>query len=155
MTKKLPVILFILAFTGAFALSASAQKSGKSVTASEVTGTYRHNFTGKFRKTSSEIRIRSIGKGRLKIAFDLVYPIDNGSGELSANTGTAEGNAAIKGDTAVYSSNEFGPCSITIKFVRPSSIRVTQNGTDTDCGFGHNVSADGVYKKVSSAKPKF
>ena len=100
-------------------------------------------------------RIRSIGKGRLKIAFDLVYPIDNGSGELSANTGTAEGNAAIKGDTAVYSSNEFGPCSITIKFVRPSSIRVTQNGTDTDCGFGHNVSADGVYKKVSSGKPKF
>ena len=56
MTKKLPVILFILAFTGAFCTLGVAGKVGKSVTASEVTGTYRHNFTGKFRKTSSDNR---------------------------------------------------------------------------------------------------
>lgn len=125
------------------------------MSASEVTGTFRRNFTGKFRGLSSEIRIASIGRGKLKVTFDLIYPYEIGDGELSANTGTSEGEAAIKGDTAVYSSNEFGPCRITIRFVKPGQIKVTQNGTDADCGFGHNVSADGVYKKVSSAKPKF
>jgi hypothetical protein len=44
---------------------------------------------------------------------------------------------------------------IEIKFHRPGFIKITQNGTDADCGFGHNVFASGNYKKVSSLKPKF
>ncbi|MDQ2746957.1 MAG: hypothetical protein M3T96_06835 [Acidobacteriota bacterium] len=28
-------------------------------------------------------------------------------------------------------------------------------GADTECGFGHNVSANGTYKKTGGAKPKF
>jgi hypothetical protein len=154
MPKKPVLILVVLAFTSVFAVSILGQTSRKSVTAAEVTGTFRHNFTGKFRGNSNEIRILSIGKGKLKVAFDLIYPYYNGR-EIMANTGQADGTAEISGDTAVYSSNEFGPCRITIKFVKPGSIKVIQNGLDTDCGFGHNVAADGVYKKISSAKPKF
>ena len=125
------------------------------MSAAEVTGTFRHDFTGKLRGSSSEIRIVSIGRGKLKVAFDLTYPYMMDDTEMTANTGTADGTAMIEGDTAVYTSNEFGPCRITIRFVKPGQIKVTQEGTDADCGFGHNVMADGVYRKVSGAKPKF
>jgi hypothetical protein len=112
------------------------------------------NFTGKFRGSSNEIKILALGGGRLRIAMELLYPyIVNG--ELSANLGELDGEATIKGDTAVYSSTEFGECTITIKFAKPSTIKVSQEGTDADCGFGHNVMADGTYRKVSSKKPKF
>jgi hypothetical protein len=153
---KIPIlILAIITFTGFLTVSVLGQTSRKSVSAAEVTGTFRREFNGKFRGSSSEIRIVSIGRGKLKVAFDLIYPYEIGDGELTANTGTADGEATIKGDAAVYSSNEFGPCRIIIKFIRPGQIKVTQEGTDVDCGFGHNVMADGVYRKVSSAKPKF
>lgn len=155
MPKKSFLILSAIAFSIFLTISASGQATRKRVSASEVTGTFRREFTGKFRGLSSEIRIVSIGRGKLRVAFDLIYPYEIGDGELTANTGTADGEARIEGDTAVYSSNEFGPCRITIKFVRPGRINAAQKGSDADCGFGHNVSADGGYKKVSSAKPKF
>jgi hypothetical protein len=69
--------------------------------------------------------------------------------------GTGGGTAKISGDTAIYENNEFGPCKITIKFVKAGTIKVTQEGSDADCGFGHNVTAEGTYKKISSKKPKF
>jgi hypothetical protein len=87
--------------------------------------------------------------------MDLLYPIAMPNGETTANMGSLDGEASIKGDIATYHSDEFGPCTITIKFVRPGTIKVTQDGTDADCGFGHNVFAGGTYGKVSSRKPKF
>lgn len=155
MPKKSSLILVTIVFSVFATVPVLGQTSRKSVSAAEVTGTFRRNFTGKFRGSSSEIKIVSIGRGKLKVAFDLIYPYEIGDGELSANTGTADGEAAIEGDTAAYSSNEFGPCRITIKFVRPGRINVEQEGSDADCGFGHNVMADGDYRKVSGAKPKF
>ena len=155
MPKKPILILAMIAFTGFLTVSVLGQISRKSVSAAAVTGTFRHNFPGKFRGSSSEIRIVSIGRGKLKVAFDLTYPYMMDDTEMTANTGTADGTAMIEGDTAVYTSNEFGPCRITIRFVKPGQIKVTQEGTDADCGFGHNVMADGVYRKVSGAKPKF
>ena len=44
------------------------------------------------------------------------------------------------------------PATMTFKM---GGKEVTQSGADTDCGFGHNVSADGTYKKTSDAKPNF
>jgi hypothetical protein len=73
-----------------------------------------------------------------------------------ANVGRAQGEASIEGDTAVYSTKEDGGmCEITIKFVKPGEIRVAQEQSGSGCGFGLNVSAQGTYKKTSSAKPKF
>ena len=147
----------VLIMLGALALlcgSAAAQTGRKSVPASEVNGTFRMNFTGKFKGSSNEIRIWALGHNKLKIGMDLLYPyiVDK---ELSANIGELDGEATITGDTATYSSTEFGKCQITIKFVRPGVIKVTQSGADFDCGFGHNVTADGTYHKVSGNKPKF
>ena len=42
-------------------------------------------------------------------------------------------------------------CRITLKFTGGKLV-VTQTGI---CGFGHNVTAEGTYKKVSAKKPKF
>jgi len=97
----------------------------------------------------------ALGKGRIKVSFDLIYPYVLTNREVSVNMGSLTGEASIKGDTAVLDSNEFGPCRITIKFVRPGQVRVKQQGLDHECGFGHNVSAEGIYRKVSGRKPKF
>ena len=69
--------------------------------------------------------------------------------------GELDGEATIKGDTAVYSSTEFGQCTITLGFVKPGALKVTQDGSDVDCGFGNNVVSTGVYRKVSGNQPKF
>ena len=156
MTKSHFLILAILAFTAFGSVSVNAQTGRKSVSASEVNGTFRHSFTGKkFKGSSSDIKIWALGGGKVKVGFDLIYPHLDGKGNLTANTGEGVGEATIIGDTAVYESKEFGPCKITIKFVTPGTISVDQDGTDANCGFGFNVTAGGTYKKVSSKKPKF
>lgn len=151
MTKSILLVLCAVMFTAA---GATAQTSRNSVPASEVNGTFQMNFKGKFKGSSNEIKILALGGGKLKIAMELLYPYMV-NGEMSANMGSLDGEAAIKGDTAIYDSTEFGPCTITIKFVRPGTIKVSQEGTDADCGFGHNVMASGTYTKVSSKKPTF
>ncbi len=142
-------LIFLFSATSAFAQNRAA------VGAAEVNGTFRSYFTGKFKGNYNEIKILALGKGKLRVAFELTYPHFDGTGAMSANIGAAEGIAEIVGDTAVYSSDEYGQCTITIKFVKSGAITVTQDGADGACGFGHNVSADGAYKKSSGAKPKF
>jgi hypothetical protein len=142
-------LIFLFSATGA----ANAQER-KSVSAAEASGTFRSAFRGKFKDSYNEIKILALGKGKLRVSFELIYPYVTGTGEMSANMGEAEGTAIIEGDTAVYSSDEFGECKITIKFVKPGMIEVRQNGMDSDCGFGHNVTASGTYKKSSGTKPK-
>lgn len=152
MRKQLLAISALCLAAAFCTVDAAAQTSRASVSASEVNGTFRHSFTGKFRGSYNEIKILALGKGRLKVAFDLTYPFTDGTGQLSANVGQAEGIAAITGDTAIYRSAEYGECVITIKFVRPDFISVDQSG-GSSCGFGHNVSAAGNYKRASKAKP--
>ncbi|MGI8469285.1 MAG: hypothetical protein ACR2N3_12615 [Pyrinomonadaceae bacterium] len=155
MTKKLFIVMIVCVFSLLFISAGNTfAQSRKAVGAPEVTGIFRAYLSGT-KGLYDEIKILSAGRGRLKISFDLVYPFVDGTGQMSANMGTAAGEAAIAGDTAVYSSTEFGQCKITIKFVKPGQIKVMQNGSDVECGFGANVSANGTYKKVSGAKPKF
>ena len=68
------------------------------------------------------------------------------NGEDMANTGQLDEEFAIDGDVASYSSDDKG-CTITIRFLQPGTIKVTQTGSDAECGFGHNVNASGNYKK--------
>lgn len=156
MRKTRISLLCVAAFVALVPVVAIAQTSRASVPASEVNGTFRYTFTAKkFKGSSSEIKIWALGQGRLKVAFDLVYPYVDGHGDLTANMGQAAGEAAISGDTAVFKSSELGACRITIKFLKPGTIVVDQDGVDADCGFGHNVTASGTYKKVSGKKPTF
>ena len=155
MRKPVFCLIFVFAVMMSASTFAVAQSSRKSVSAAEVNGTFRSNFPGKFKDFSNEAKILALGGGKLRIAFSLIYPIELPNGEKTANLGEIEGEASIKGDTAIFQSDEFGPCKITIKFVRAGTIKVTQEGSDSDCGFGHNVFSNGTYKKVSGKKPTF
>lgn len=152
------LLLCAVEFTVFFGVEAMAQKSRKSVSAAEVTGTFEMRFKGKYRSMANVIKIQSLGGGKLRVAMDLAYPYTTPAGELSANTGSLDGKATIEGDTAMAETGgDFGihTCAIIITFVKPGTIKVTQEGDDSDCDFGHNVRADGTYTKISSKKPKF
>jgi hypothetical protein len=123
------------------------------VSGSEVTGTFRSYYKGKFKGNFNEIKILALGKGKLRVSFGLTYPFIDGTGGFDANVGEAEGTADIAGDTAVFRSQYDGElCKITILFFKPGQIRVEQEGS---CGFGLNVSSEGTYRKVGNARPNF
>ncbi|KTD69225.1 MULTISPECIES: hypothetical protein [Legionella] len=117
-----------------------------SVSKEEVNGTFLMHFPAPHNDMANELTVRALGGGKINVSFKLVYPYVV-NGELQANSGELSGVASIKGDTAIYSSSEYGQCTITITFVKPGVLSVKQEGTDADCGFGHNVYADGTYYK--------
>ena len=145
MVKKIIVVFGLLIIALSF-LTAPAQNRA-AVSAREVNGTFRA-------KNGSEFKILALGRGRLRVAFSGVYEFNSSSGKM-ANVGEATGQAEIAGDTASFSPDETEECTITLKFLTGSRLQVAQDGTDADCGFGANVNAGGLYKKVSNAKPKF
>jgi len=69
-----------------------------------------------------------------------------------ANTGEGSGIARIEGNEATFKPEDAeDECEIKMKFIK-GKLEVKQEGI---CGFGHNVSAAGTYRRVSSRKPKF
>ncbi len=122
-----------------------AQKS-RIVTAAQANGTYRSR--------SSEIRILALGNNKLKVQFDLTYEYQSPAGR-SANLGSASGEATIENNVAVFVPQEYQKCKITMTFLPDGKLKVEQQGNDFDCGFGHNVTADGTYRKISRRKPQF
>jgi hypothetical protein len=115
----------------------------KSVTAAQVNGTWKMK--------GAEFKIWALGKQRLQIDFSGVYEYKTPQGP-SANEGVGSGVATIEGDTAIFKpEGAEKECQITLKFTRDKLV-VTQTGI---CGFGHNVTAAGTYKKISTEKPKF
>ena len=74
------------------------------------------------------------------------FRLDCNRGAPSYNMGMAHGILAIAQGEATYRLTEFGGvCEIRFRF-EPGVVRVTQTGTDGQCGFGGNVYADGVYR---------
>ena len=148
-------LMLSVSFFTATAPNSPAQSSRSSVSAAEVNGTFRMNFRGKYKQMANEIKVLALGGGKIRFSMDLIYPYTLRNGEVSVNMGGLDGEAAIKGDTAVYESEEFGVCKITFKFVSPGTLKIVQDGSDAGCGFGHNVTSAGTYRKVSGKKPKF
>ena len=113
------------------------------VTSAQVNGTWKTK-TGEF-------KIWALGQQRLQIEFSGTYEYRSPEGP-TANEGQGSGIARIEGNTAIFKpEGAEDDCKITLKFTSGKLV-ATQTGI---CGFGHNVSADGTYKKVSSKKPKF
>ena len=110
----------------------------RSVAATEANGTYRDG--------KSEIKIFSVGRGKLKVEMNIVAPRDEGS---------AAGEAKIENDVAIFVPLETDGCKLTLTFLPDGNLKVEQEGRPVDCGFGRMAPAEGTYKKVSSAKPKF
>lgn len=136
--------VFVLCF-----ISGANAQVRKAVSGAEVTGTFREAASG------SQFSILALGKGKLRVAFSGVYMHLTASGEKMPNLGEAAGEASMAGDTAVFKPEDLQKCAITLKFLVRGRLKVTQKGTDVECGFGANVSASGTYKKISAKKPKF
>jgi hypothetical protein len=151
--KKIYTLLFALMMFSSFAILAQAQR--KSVSGAEITGTFVSRFKGDFKDSASEIMIQALGGGKFRIGMNLIYPYTDGTGNLTANMGTLDGTGKITGDTGIYESGEFGYCKITVKFVKPGQIKVSQEEKEDGCGFGHKVTANGTFTRVSGKKPKF
>lgn len=112
------------------------------VTAAQVNGVYRYY--------DNEFRVLALGKGKLKVQFDGAYHTIS----KSVNTGYASGEAIIDGNIASFKPEDNERCEITLVFLH-NKLRVEQSGSDADCGFGANVNATGVYRKIRGGKPKF
>lgn len=134
--------LSALCFAAAAVLTTQAG-GDKGVTAAQVNGTWKTK--------SGEFKIWALGQQRLQIEFSGVYEYKTPQGP-SANEGEGSGVATIEGVTAVFKPDGAEEeCQITLKFTGAKLV-VTQTGI---CGFGHNVTAEGTYKRVSTKKPKF
>jgi hypothetical protein len=136
------ICLGIMCFALASIATAVAD-THQSVTAAQVNGTWK--------TWGGEFKIWALGKQRLQVEFSGVYEYTIPQGR-TANEGQGSGVAAIEGDTALFRpEGAEEECQITLRFSN-GKLLVTQVGL---CGFGHNVSAEGTYKRVSSKKPKF
>lgn len=141
-------ILLILMMISAFSADAFSQR--KAVSAAEATGTFS---TG---KDGNEVKLLPLGKGKLKVEFSLIYIRTMDNGEPMAYTGEPSGIAEIKADTAVLDlSQDDRTCKITIKFVRPGLIDVTEGDDCAGIVGGMNVTSFGTYKRTKTTKPKF
>ncbi len=135
----------------AFAFNAATARAQSSTTAvlhyKDVVGTYRE-------RSGSTFSIDRAPQGMLSINFEGNYEYRMADGGMMANTGAASGTAKLVGDTAVFKPAETTACTLTLVF-KPRRLIVKQEGNDSDCGFGHNVSADGTYKLTSRRVAKF
>jgi len=152
--RSIPITFLLVVFCSA-APEVVAQR--KAVSGAEVTGTFRSYFKGKYRDLYNEILIQALGKNKIRIEMELLYPSEVNR-ERTANMGSASGQAVITGDTAVftpeYSVEAHEPCKIVLRFKKAGTLIVSTENNQ-GCGFGFNVFADGTYRKTSSAKPKF
>jgi hypothetical protein len=145
--KKTIILLSLMIL--AFSANAFAQR--KSVSAAEVTGTFKLTSDA---NRSSEFKILSVGKGELKVEFFTALKLGP-NGEARGNTASGIGTAKMNGDRAFFTPTGQGAeeCLIIIKFVKLGQIKVTQEGT---CGFiNEMISTEGTYKRTSATKPKF
>ena len=134
--------IWALCLTAASMVTAQADNE-KGVKAAQVNGTWK--------TSNGEFKIWALGKQRLQIDFSGVYEYKTPQGP-TANEGVGSGVATIKGDTAIFKpEGAKEECEITLKF-KGGKLVVTQTGI---CGFGHNVTAAGTYKRLSAKKPKF
>ena len=140
---KTTKLICIGAVCAAVAIVALQADTDKSVSAVQINGTWKTE--------GGEFKILAIGNQRLQVEFSGVYEYKTPKGPM-ANEGEGSGIATIEGDTAIFKpEGAEEECQITLKFTS-SKLVVTQTGI---CGFGHNVSAEGTYKRISSRKPKF
>lgn len=142
------ILLLALAFlaispsTSAQTPSFTTRQRSRIVTAAQINGLYRYG--------RNDFRILALGRNKLKVQFNGEWMTRGGY----PNIGEAIGEADIAGNVAVFIPGDTTRCKITLTFLT-NRMEVTQEGLDSDCGFGHNVVATGTYRRVKSGRPKF
>jgi hypothetical protein len=95
--------------------------------------------------TWQSIIVKPVSSGSIKFCFSGLWW---GLGEGPSGIGELTATVPIEENRAEYRSTEYGDCRISMHF--SGEKLVVQQPDDADCGFGHNVSADGTYYRVSS-----
>ena len=138
-------VILLISFCLLVAVATAGQNTNSSptkvVTAAQANGIYRYY--------KSEFRILALGHNKLRVEFDGQYMTVSGT----PNLGSASGEANIEGNVATFRPPDTQQCKITIVFLS-NKLKVTQDGSDAECGFGHNVYATGTYRKIRGGKPK-
>ncbi|AFY94016.1 hypothetical protein [Chamaesiphon minutus] len=123
---------------------ATVQAQPKIVTSTQVNGTWKSKF-GTF-------KVWALGKQRLQVEFLGTYEYKLADGSPMANLGAGNGIATIENRTAIFKpEGAEAECAIVMNFVG-GGLKVQQK---SNCGFGHNVTAAGQYRKISTRKPQF
>jgi hypothetical protein len=112
-----------------------------SVTPEQMEGVY----VFKDAANQKELHLAYVGKGKLKVSFNLK------SSAKPPAIGVGGGDATVSGDVATYAKS--GACSIAMRFEPGNRLGVTQTGSDADCGFGSHLTADGEYTKSRGGNP--
>lgn len=109
-------------------------------------------MTGTYDNRRGQFSVQHLGGNKLRVHFEGSYYYTV-NGETTANTGIADGTATVRGNVATFVPQDGSACSISMRFVG-RKLFVKQTGSDADCGFGHNVTATGTYRKISSRPPR-
>jgi len=140
MMKSIPLATSILLLGSTFALTQSTRRV---VTAAQINGVYK--------SSGNDFRILALGHNKLQVQFNGEWMTRAGY----PNIGEAIGEATIDGNVATFVPGDTKNCKITMTFLPPNKMVVTQEGSDAECGFGHNVMARGNYRRVKAGKPKW
>ena len=127
---------------------AAGQKAPRRISrgTESLTGTYAVHWTRGARCALEILQLPGA-----KVRFQLYC----NRGAPSYNSGVASGVIGVRNGAGVYATAEYGGrCEIRFKF-RGNRVTVTQQGSDSDCGFGHNVYCDGIYRVRSRKRPRF
>jgi len=142
---------------------------GRLPAAPDATGTYRHYERAGLWDT---LDVRQLDAEHVHFALSALRLSGKwcdkieatAAGDLSvavAATGELQGEAALAGDEFVYETREYmtqdewsKPCVLRFRF-EGDTVRLTQDGTFHDCGFGYGVNASGPYARTSRKPPRF
>ena len=140
MMKSIPLAASILMLASPFVITQSTRRV---VTAAQINGVYKSG--------RNDFRILALGHNKLQVQFNGEWMTRYGY----PNIGEAIGEATIDGNVATFVPGETKNCKITMSFLPHNKMVVRQEGSDAECGFGHNVMATGNYRRVKAGKPKW
>src|SRR5213082_994834 len=137
------VAAVIVSSSGIGSDKTTVSAQNRRVTAAQINGIYKSG--------RNDFRVLALGHHKLKVQFNGEWMTRAGY----PNIGEAIGEATIEGNVATFIPGDTTKCKITMTFLPPNKMVVTQEGSDAECGFGHNVMATGNYRRVKAGKPKW
>lgn len=104
-------------------------------------------LTGRYEYSYGDNGARGILKV-LQQGDTVTIGFDNVTGAPARNLAVLDATPLpLKGNEAVYSVNDYGNCSVRIRFYHNFAV-VNYIDNRNRCGFGHNATVDGIYFKI-------
>lgn len=130
-----------------FALTETSRNPTPAATPFNPTGTYAYTFEKE--GGSGQLYVQQLSGNQIAVAMDA------NRGAPSYNMATvARTTLKLRGNKAIYSTKEFGKCTIKLHFFE-GGVSVAYVGNDYECGFGNTATVTGNYVKTSSQAPTF